>query len=60
MKKLNSLDLANTINSKHRTDVGRGIEAILNATKGLKINYVDISWNIMDSDGLKYLKQFLE
>jgi len=60
MKKLERIDLSNTNKSKHRTDVGRGVQAILNATKGLKINYVDISKNIMDGDGAKWLKEFLE
>ena len=60
MKKLERIDLSNSNQSKHRTDVGRGVEAILNGTKGLKIKYVNISYNIMDADGAKYLKSFIE
>jgi Ran GTPase-activating protein (RanGAP) involved in mRNA processing and transport len=60
MTKLEKIDLSNTNNSKHRTDVGRGVQAILNATKGLKIKHVDISKNVMDGDGAKWLKDFIE
>jgi Ran GTPase-activating protein (RanGAP) involved in mRNA processing and transport len=60
MKKLERIDLSNTNNSKHRSDVGRGVQAILNGAIGLKIKYVDISFNIMDGDGCKYLKEFIE
>jgi len=60
MQNLNSIDLSNSINSRHRSDVGRGIEAILVATKGLNITHINISNNGMDEDGAKYLKEFLE
>ena len=60
LKLLNTIDLSNSISSKHRTDVGRGVQAILNATKGLKIKHVDISYNVMDGDGAKWLKEFIE
>jgi Ran GTPase-activating protein (RanGAP) involved in mRNA processing and transport len=60
MANLDSIDLSNCIEARHRSDVGRGIEAILEATAGLKIKNINVSKNGMDEDGAKYIKEFLE
>ena len=60
MHRLERIDMSNTNESRHRSDVGRGVEAILDATKGIGIQYVDISKNIMEADGAKWLKTFFE
>ena len=60
MENLDTIDLSNSNNSRHRSDVGRGIEKILNATHELSIASINISINIQGDDGFKYLKEFFE
>ena len=60
MENLDTIDLSNSNNSRHRSDIGRGIEKILNATHELKIAAINISINVLGDGGFKYLKEFFE